>query len=91
MTRKRFIKLCMSKGYSRNTANLLASKAQENGMCYVTAWQQAKSASQLIRSIDWDAIANALYPITEAFHEMIIAAGKAIKEFGSRIQEAFES
>ena len=39
MTRKRYIKLLMAAGYSRNEANQLAEWAVESGLSYRTAYR----------------------------------------------------
>ena len=38
MTRERFVKLCMARGYSRNEANLMASAAVSGGRDYEHAY-----------------------------------------------------
>lgn len=90
MTRKRFVKLCMSKGYSRNTARRLATDAQEDGASYETALQQVEFAGQLIRDIDWEAFGRAMNSVIEIVGKIAAAATKAV-EAASAFREAFES
>lgn len=40
MTRKRYIKLCMSRGYSRNEAQALASLVRSEGLSYADAFDE---------------------------------------------------
>ena len=91
MTRKRFVKLCMSKGYSRNTAYLLARDAQENGTSYETALHQIEFADQLIRAIDWEAFGQAMNSVIETVGKIAAAAGKAVEAAASAFREALES
>ncbi len=91
MTRKRFVKLCMSKGYSRNTANSLARHAQEDGTSYETALQQVEFADQLMRAIDWEAFGRAMNSVIETMGKIAAAAGKAVEAAASAFREALES
>ena len=91
MTRKRFVKLCMSKGYSRNTAYLLARHAQEDRTSYETALQQVEFAGQLVRAIDWEAFGQAINSAIEAIGKIAAAAGKAVEAAASAFREALES
>lgn len=78
MTRKRYIKLMMSKGYSRNEANNAASKIQAEGGSYADdAMQVCISAAQnedVMRSVckTVDALVAAAIKLAEA-----VAAGAA--------------
>lgn len=42
MTRKRFVKLMMGKGYSRNEANALAARARRYGVSYADRWRHER-------------------------------------------------
>ena len=90
MTRKRFVKLCMSKGYSRNTARRLATDAQEEGASYETALQQVELADQLIRDIDWEEFGRAMNSVIEIVGKLA-AAMKAVEAAASAFREALES
>lgn len=52
MTRKRFIKLLMSHGYSRNNANEWAWNAYYKGWSYEDCYRYMKT-TYLIHEIDW--------------------------------------
>ena len=91
MTRKRFVKLCMSKGYSRNTAYLLARDAQENGTSYENALHQVEFAGQLVRAIDWEAFGRAMNSVNETVGKIAAATTKAVEAAASAFREALES
>ena len=90
MTRKRFIKLCMSKGYSRNYAVELADDVIADGMSY----DQGMETVLLIANIDFtclcDAMSRAVEGVTEAVRQMAVAVGQGIETIGRNIREAFE-
>lgn len=90
MTRKRFIKLCMSKGYSRNSAEALAADALADGMSY----EQAMETVLWVANTDWAevgaAISRTIEAIAEAVRKVAIAAGQAIETIGRNIREAVE-
>lgn len=48
MKRKRFAKLLMAEGYSRNEANEIADEAIRDGMSYESAWRASKALRHLL-------------------------------------------
>lgn len=91
MTRKRFIKLCMSKGYSRNRAEKLAADVIADGLSY----DQGYASVRWMINIDWAdlcaSMSSTIEVIAEATRKLAIAAGQAIEAIGRSIQEAFSS
>lgn len=91
MTRKRFIKLCMSKGYSRNRAEKLAADVIADGMSY----DQGYACVLRMANIDWvklgAAMNRTIEAVAEATRKLAIAVGQAIEAIGHSIQEAFSS
>lgn len=90
MTRKRFIKLCMSKGYSRKSAKALADDALADGMSY----EQAMETVLWVANIDWAevgaAISRTIEAIAEDVRKVATAAGQAIETIGRNIREVVE-
>lgn len=91
MTRKRFIKLCMSKGYSRNRAEKLAADVIADGMSY----DQGYACVLRMANIDWvklgEAVSKTIDAVAEATRKLATAAGQVIEVIGRSIQEAFSS
>lgn len=61
MTRKKFVKLLMAEGYSRNSANLLARQVVAKGVSYQKGYQAATAVSRIAKKFR-----EALGPICEA-------------------------
>lgn len=71
MTKKRFVKLTMSRGYDRNTALILAQEVREMGYSYDMAYRVLLSPELLRKIADkiqkWtDEIANVVSKMSEA-------------------------
>ena len=78
MTRKRFIKLCMSKGYSRNAAEKMRRDAIAGYGNYANGWEALRT----------------VITISCSMHELnraLAAVGKAIETIGRKLREAVES
>lgn len=79
MTRKRYIKLMMSKGYSRNEANNAVRKIQAEGGSYadyaILTCISATQVEDVMRSV-CEAV-NALVPAVIKFAEAVAAAAAA--------------
>ena len=90
MTRKRFIKLCMSKGHSRNRAEKLAADVIADGLSY----DQGYARVLWMANIDWvklgAAMNRTIEAVAEATRKLAIAAGQAMETIGRSIREAFE-
>lgn len=52
MTRKRFIKLLMSQGYSRNEAVALAAQVPGSGQSYAETYIRADIYNRLVKNFD---------------------------------------
>lgn len=79
MTRKRFIKLLMSHGISRNEAVKIAADYNSRNIPYKTAYVKEVARKTKPRIlID-----------TEKFAKAVTAANVALKEFSSAVKRAF--
>lgn len=83
MTRKRFIKLMMAKGYSRNSANRIAVTAQEKGATYAEMHEAAITFNRIV-----DAIMPAITKVAKTVGTMVKAAAEAVAAFAKTFQEA---
>ena len=93
MTRKRFIKLLMSRGYSRNEANTLAADARRCGMKYSNAYmaESAMRAAKInLKDIDFTAVCDAAIKVAEAATKVASAIAKAAYAFAKTYQEEME-
>lgn len=70
MTRKRFVKLMMSKGYDRNEANAYAQQVRENGRSYETAYAAIPF------------FVDALIKLQKVLSKFVTAATAALSAFG---------
>lgn len=94
MTRKRFVKLLMADGYSRNQANKIAIDARNCGMEYKTAYkaESAVMAAQLdLKNIDLSAMCDAIRNIVESVQKAASAIVKAAAAFAKTYREAMEA
>lgn len=85
MTRKRFIKLLMSKGYSRNEAAALAAEVPGSGQSYVETYIRADIYNRLVNNFpdvaeEAQRMAEGLTKIVQAFAAGVNAFGKAVRE-----------
>ena len=74
MTRKRFVKLMMAEGYSRNSANALAWQVAKKGISYQKGYQAATAWSRLTKKLK-----EALVPVTEAARKMSQAFAEVLR------------
>ena len=96
MTRKRFVKLCMAKGYSRNEANLMASEVIGDGTEYDSAYCEAllyaivpaavEAARRAVEKLT-EEIARAIPTICEAIAAAIPQIIEAAKNIQRQIEE----
>ena len=84
MTQKRFKKLMMSKGYSRNGVNEIAKKARESGRTYAEVYT-------ISSNIDISAAVDAFQNAIKKIQEVCIAAGAAIRAFNETFNKAMKS
>lgn len=82
MTRKRFIKLLMSQGESRNEAVKLAQRVTETGYSYQRAYDG------LFVTPVWDSLTDFLHRMADAFRELGQAAVVAVQTLTQAISEA---
>lgn len=93
MTRKRFIKLLMAKGYSRNEANTAAKQCQTSRIEYRKAHTAIKAcdvARIKFTTINIDAVCDAIRKIVDVVQKMAVAIGKAVTAFATVLTEEME-
>lgn len=83
MTRKRFTKLLMAQGYSRNEANLYATRARVLGHSYETAYYLINFKSVHIIG---EAVRNAMQTISK----IVNAVGAGVTAFSSAYADAMK-
>lgn len=76
MTRKRFVKLLMAEGFSRNGANKIAEDVRKDGLTYAEGYDMVIRLLPLIDSL------------TKSLPEAIRSATEAISKFATAIGEA---
>lgn len=86
MTRKRFIKLLMAEGYSRNSANNIAGDVLKDGRSYAEAYDQITRLLPLMQAMAAP-IADAVKKMTEAIGRVTRAVAEAV----SAAAEAFSA
>lgn len=86
MTRKRFVKLLMAKGYGRNGANDMAALAQAKGYSYEKAYRLATAIPNLV-----DSLAPAIVNLTESIKKMTTALAAGFSAFGEAFHAAMEA
>ena len=93
MTRKRFVKLLMADGYSRNQANTIAASAQRVGLTYSNAYRAESNtldALAKIKDIDITALCDAIRNIAEAATKVASAIAKAAAAFAETYRKELE-
>lgn len=94
MTRKRFIKLLMAEGYSRNEANTIATDARNCGLDYKTTYkaESAICAAKLnLKNINISALCDAIGKIVDSAWKVSLAISKAMVAFAKTYQEEMEA
>ena len=86
MTRKRFVKLLMAKGYSRNSADCIAWEARRKGYSYEKAYHLETAIPDLV-----DRIAPAIIKLGETVGRMAAALGAGFAAFGEAFHAAMEA
>ena len=87
MTRKRFIKLLMAEGYSRNSANKIAEDVRNDGMTYAEGFDQATKMLPVIQDT-LQRMMDAIQPVVDAIWRVSCALGEAVKAFHDTFQAA---
>lgn len=90
MTRKRFIKLLMSQGYSRNTASTMADIAIRNRVSYLDAYL-AKDCTVNSLSSALDTLSNVVCQLSKALGVLTSAVSIGIEAGVRAYHEASES
>ena len=88
MTRKRFVKLLMADGYSRNEANTAAAYARNSGIKYSTAYP-AVSAAQPLRIKFDDATIEAVCYAVRSVADMAIKVASAMAKAVAAFAEVY--
>lgn len=86
MTRKRFVKLLMARGYDRNGANNMATLAQAKGYSYEKAYRLATAIPDLV-----DRIGPAIVNLAETVKKMTTALAAGFSAFGEAFHAAMEA
>ena len=87
MTRKRFVKLCMANGYSRNAANRIAEKVSNEGKTYADAYKAAAAVTKLVVALT-PALSEAVENFTKAVSKMARAFAEGAAAFTKSFQAA---
>lgn len=89
MTRKRFVKLLMADGYSRNAANTAAMIARSRGIEYGTAYK-ANEIGLKLDAAGVDALCNAVKNIVDIATKVAWAISKAVCAFAETYTKEME-
>lgn len=89
MTRKRFIKLLMSKGYSRNDAAEMAAEVPGSGQSYIEAYIRADIYNRLVNN--FSGIGEAAQRMSVALAKIVQAFAAGMDAFGKAYREAMEN
>ena len=92
MTRKRFVKLLMADGYSRNEANTVAAKARICGMRYSTAYSMRRLRIPQIKlaTANFDAFCEAVRNLADTALKVGVAISKAATAFAETYTKEME-
>lgn len=81
MTRKRFVKLLMAKGFSRNRANELAEAARLSGRSYAEVYKVGPIAVEVLINNLAKSLGPAIRAMSESLGRMVTAIGKGVAAF----------
>lgn len=90
MTRKRFVKLLMAHGYSRNSANRIADATLKDGYSYAEGYDQVTRILPLVKAMTpvvVDAVHTAAEYIGRVARAVCDAASAAIQAFNAVMNE----
>ena len=87
MTRKRFVKLAMATGYSRNSANRIADAVVADGKTYAEVYKALLAVKKLTVAFI-PALSEAVERFTKAASKMAISIGKASAAFAKAFQDS---
>lgn len=87
MTRKRFVKLAMSNGYSRNSANRIADAVVADGKTYAEVYKVLSTVKKLTAAIV-PAVSETVQRIIEVFGKMMNAVSEGAAAFSKAFKAA---
>lgn len=87
MTRKRFVKLAMASGYSRNSANRIAEKVPASGKSYAEVHKALLAVKKLTAAIV-PAVSETVQRIIEVFGKMVNAVSEGAAAFSKAFSAA---
>ena len=90
MTRKRFVKLCMAQGYSRNTANEIAAEYNAKGKTYADGYAEFEQCKKLLDMLV-PALVKTMERVTKTIGKMAQAIGEGVAAFSNAFQAAMDS
>ena len=99
MTRKRFIKLLMAKGYSRNTAAAFAWTVERDRVSYAGTYENIIRGPDVVSftfqyppapTVDYDKIAESMQGVAEAVAKMCRAILAGAEAFGKAYRAEIE-
>ena len=99
MTRKRFVKLLMAKGYSRNTAAAFAWTVERDHVSYAGTYENICRGVDVVSipfqvppvpTADFDRIAEAMQDIADSIAKMCRAMIAGAEAFGKAYRAEFE-
>ena len=90
MTRKRFVKLCMANGYSRNSANRIAEGVRAKGRTYAEGAAAVRALKKLEVSLS-PALAETIERATKAINKMAKAVSAGVAAFSKAYRSAMDA
>ena len=94
MTRKRFVKLLMADGFSRNEANIVSTAARNSGIDYKPAYkaEMALSATKSsLKNVDISAVCDAIRSVADMAIKVASATAKAVSAFAETYMAEMEA
>lgn len=87
MTRKRFVKLAMANGYSRNAANNIAKAIPASGKSYAEVY----ATLEAVKKLEAILTSPALSELVEKFAKAVNKMAKAIREGAAAFSSAYSA
>lgn len=88
MTRKRFVKLLMADGYSRNGANNIARGVAEKGETFARAYAAEQALKKLVDAIDFERMGATIARWAKALGEVTAAVARAAADVTEKMRAA---
>lgn len=86
MTRKRFVKLLMAQGYSRNEANRYAQYAAAEGGSYQEEYDDLEEMLRKVRGLNVEGMLETMQRVTQALEEALPKFVEAVARTNEAIQ-----